>query len=409
MNIKTILITFLLIQNGLLFGQSLKKSLLHNSIDLNNKNGINIICESLSSKKIIAFAESTHGTKEFSLIRYNIIKNLIEDHRTQFIGFEEDFGDMYHFNQYINTANVNLKKLVPLLGLPYKNKEFLDFIEWLKRYNSLKKEHKVSIFGYDMQFNQQSSKAILDILKSSKKIHYSTYENTLTALSKNHYTNYRKVIDQEAINKLLNDLKSLKKDIEYAKNEIPKKDWLSLSLGINVLIQKVECKSLEEQDMKRDFYMAKNIQIFMTEINQSPMAIISHSRHAQKIPTQFFTTLGTYLNKEYESNYFVIGFEFGSGSVRAMKKKENSLGIFNIKRTSDSFSVVMNKSSSKQYYLDLSVLPGNSVLNKNINKVHTLKDIGGNVFKFPLRYNPTEIYDAVIFIKEGNATEEIKK
>jgi len=371
-----------------------------------SENSINIISELLSKKTIIAFAESTHGTKEFSTIRYSIIKKMIENHNVRFIGLEEDFGDVFFFNQYINDITVNLDEYVSFLSLPYHNQEFINFIEWLKQYNTINSKHRVTLFGYDMQFNQQSARVVLDILESfDSKLHV-TYKSMLTELANNHYTNYVKTIDKTSRERILNDLKSLKKEFENTEH-FSKKDWLSLNLGINVLIQKVEAKNSGTQNDQRDYYMMQNIKSVVDQTKNYPLAIISHSRHAQKIPTKFFKTLGTYLNKEYQEDYFVLGFEFGIGSVRAIKTRENSSGIYNIKKIKDSFSRIMNKSPFSQYYLDLDKVHDNSALNENINKTHLFKDIGGYLEQFLLSYNPLEIYDAVIFTKEGNATEKI--
>ena len=389
------------------YSQSISKELNQHLVDVTNQTGIKTVATDLASKQIIALAENSHGTKEFSIIRYTLLKELIQTTSLKNIGFEEDYGDIQLFNQNINGKIDSYKEHIQRLGLPFHNQEFIDFIEWLKNHNDHATE-KVQIYGLDMQYNRGSAYVLLQELSNLEDTIPPAHLDLLNTLKNNHYTGYIKTLDNIEKDKILLDLQELKSHLDKSVqsfNEPARK--IAVTLAIDALIQKVTAKNTSKQMELRNHFMFKNLQTILSYQNQK-FALITHSRHAQKEDLKVFAPLGYYLKQKYKENYFVVGFEFGQGLARASKDQKHKDGIYKIKANDSFTSQLMKKGKPDEFYINFNILEETSNLKKELNKECTFKNIGGVIRPGAYIFlNPLNIYDAVIFVKESTPTTKI--
>ena len=125
----------------------------------------------LSTTKILAMGEVTHGIKEFTDFRITMIKQLIVKSNYKSIVLEADFSGVTYMNDYICYGKGDkLKALNNMRIGVYRNKEFLEFFDWLKAYNQQQPlENRVKIFGSDMQMTMMAVNLINGSAKLKKE------------------------------------------------------------------------------------------------------------------------------------------------------------------------------------------------------------------------------------------------
>src|SRR3990167_8724284 len=126
---------------------------------------------SLVDHSIIMMGESTHGTKEFYKARIELTKFLIENGKLTAITIEGDWPSAFRVNQYVKGELYNLdanEALSEFDRFPlwmWRNREILHFVEWLKSFNSTKRDQdKVGFYGLDLYSLHKSVDAVIHYL-----------------------------------------------------------------------------------------------------------------------------------------------------------------------------------------------------------------------------------------------------
>ena len=154
------------------FDTSSPLALLKRSITpLNNPDDYNTLINRAAQVPFVLIGDSTHGTHEFYQQRINISKRLIQEQGFKLILMEGDWPNIYTLNQYVQsstslTAEQALNAFNPEAAWLWNNKETLDFVKWLKRFNEQlpEGEQKVSLHGMDIYTFSRSKKLVVDYL-----------------------------------------------------------------------------------------------------------------------------------------------------------------------------------------------------------------------------------------------------
>jgi erythromycin esterase-like protein len=119
---------------------------------------LNIISSSIKNKKVIGLGEPVHFLQGYYNVKIQILKHLIKAGDIDAIALEASSIETKKLDQYIKGDNLNIAKILPQLNAGYDFeksglfdcKEILDFLAWLRKENSNRK-NKISIFGIDFQ------------------------------------------------------------------------------------------------------------------------------------------------------------------------------------------------------------------------------------------------------------------
>ena len=128
------------------------------------------LIERSSDCRLILIGEATHGTSEFYRARAEITKELIRQHRCQFVAIEADWPDAARIDQYVRRlASVDGHQWQAFARFPtwmWRNREVLDFIEWLREFNLGidDPQRRVGFYGLDLYSVFTSIRAVLDYL-----------------------------------------------------------------------------------------------------------------------------------------------------------------------------------------------------------------------------------------------------
>jgi len=375
---------------------------------------VNDLIPALKNVSIIGLGEATHGTHEFFVYKSRLIKFLIIEEGFKTIIIEGGFTGSILMNDYITNGKGALSDA--LIGVGYgvwMTQEFVDLMEWVKKYNSNKKEEeKVRFYGCDIQHTVLAAKKVKAYLQTNNKID-STVEDGLNWLierkyfAKNNKGNKQKMDD---FTKKLDSSFALlvKEDAEYVLIEHSKNQ---LKKMIEIIFAK---KST--QVALRDKFMAENIEWIYNYENKQKVIFWSHNEHvANNKEESFQKPTGYYLKEKFNTHYYSFGFGFYNGQNRTYNSKErkwvlNQIPNVSIKNSTDA---IFKQCKYDNFILDFKTVENSLEINDFLNTDLFHRSIGAtyypenNKFRNYRKSKLVESFDGIIFFKETTPSRKI--
>ncbi len=116
---------------------------------INSPNDLDDFIEKIGDAKYVLLGEASHGTHEFYIWRAMISKKLIEEKGFSFIAVEGDWPDCYLLNRYVKSYEDTGKSAYDVVRnfnrwptWMWANWEVIEFIEWLRKHNELRRKKK---------------------------------------------------------------------------------------------------------------------------------------------------------------------------------------------------------------------------------------------------------------------------
>lgn len=394
---KRFILLFLLIQCNCFSQNEINSFPLKHLSPIEETSDLGTLDSLFTNRKIIGVGESTHGTSEFTAMRYRLFKYLVENHEFNTFFLEADVGACQRINRYIQGEKDSVHKALNEVRLwPWLTKEMIDFIEWMREYN-LTAQNKIDFIGCDMQLIED------DILELNR-----LYSMNCDSCSNNEFP--IRVVNRTDTTLLLN---------EYRK-------WNQFKLTCKAQSKNtLLCQSIDQwfnhefttsyRGNFRDSCMAMNI---ITYINKNPNAkgfYFAHNWHVSKtnrindgnIPNT--KTTGHFLYEKYGISYFSIAQDFLSGSFNAIDyvDSEYRMEEFNFesgKRKSIAFQAM--KSKSDLQFVVTNNLPGINKLSMNfIGAIYGNSKSGHPI---PRYRKGLDTYDAFILMRETTPSALLK-
>jgi erythromycin esterase len=156
---------------------------------LYNLKDIDKLLDRVGESQFVLLGEASHGTSEFYRWRSEISKRLILEKSFSFIAVEGDWPDCFNVNKYIKGFSESAQSAFDVLHSfnrwptwMWANKEMVELIEWLKKYNDsiedINKQNKVGFYGLDLYSLWESMEEIIRYLK---KMDPSSLNNAIKA------------------------------------------------------------------------------------------------------------------------------------------------------------------------------------------------------------------------------------
>ncbi|MBE5321149.1 erythromycin esterase family protein [Pedobacter sp. MR2016-19] len=355
--------------------KSLNKNLLEIGKSHDGSDSVNFasFTPSLSSNKIIALGEETHGIKEFTDFRGQIIKYLVSHLNYKVIVLEADFYGTQTLNDYIQKGKGNKYYALLSTGMGiYRTPEFLNIVEWLKEYNFNKpKAEKVSFYGCDMQKSAAIAYISTGNFKLSKELSASAKEGLKLLLGP--IGSHVSGTDKRKLNQLTSELRE-----ELSSHQ----DTSIIARSLMTILQYDEYfqeKYNYNRSKIRDRYMADNvIWIYEHEIKK-PMILLAHNGHISKSPIGTdIKNMGSYLNEKYNEGYYVLGMSFYTGSFSAGSAKTSQMEVFTMPEVKDpeSSEFIFSQCKAQNFILDFKTANKDTEINNFLNKKTYSKNIG---------------------------------
>lgn len=114
--------------------------------------------------RIVMLGEASHGTSEFYRARAAITKRLIEQHGFTIVAVEADWPDAAAIDRIVRKKPVRTGEQ-PFQRFPtwmWRNREFLDFVGWLRDHNGGRPEEaRAGFYGLDLYNLNGSIRAVI--------------------------------------------------------------------------------------------------------------------------------------------------------------------------------------------------------------------------------------------------------
>jgi erythromycin esterase-like protein len=108
---------------------------------------ISEVCNSLAKHEIIGLGEATHGSYKNSVMRFKIIKLLVEKYSIREIVIEDDVKIV---NKIMIDDGVHLQQIMPYLMHPWDNKIMEEMLLYIINWNKNNPDDKVRVYGVDI-------------------------------------------------------------------------------------------------------------------------------------------------------------------------------------------------------------------------------------------------------------------
>ena len=134
--------------------------------------GFGPLLDAIGDAPLVLIGEASHGTREFYRARAEFTKALILRKGFTIVAAEADWPDAYRVNRWVRhasgdpDANAALGDFVRFPRWMWRNREVLEFIEWLRGHNTpLDADARVGFYGLDLYSLHTSMQAVLAYLR----------------------------------------------------------------------------------------------------------------------------------------------------------------------------------------------------------------------------------------------------
>lgn len=315
---KTVIVAFaLLVFNCVVMAQQ--------ASGYGSNNELQTLCRKLGTDNLlVGLGESTHGTREFTLIRTEMVKCLVLDHKYRLFVLEADYMPCTRINEYLATGVGNPAALLLSLRLwPWIHTDFMNLLLWLREYNLSHPDSMVEFAGMDSQYG-----AI-----------YAPRDTVLAQYPEEAQEVYRIADSGGPLNQKIEALRSLIKKASASGTAVD----VRLHYYICCLINRLAKSNAGKYDV-RDENMAELFQSLRSSKGDTVKAILwAHNGHISKQGASLNerTAFGSYLAKKYGKDYAAIGQDFKEGEFLAVdfeNVKERKISTFTLFPTKETLA-----------------------------------------------------------------------
>ena len=389
----------------------------NNSVDirsLTSENFEDLQClkQYLNRKSLVQLGESSHGTKEYNLIKVRLVKFLHEEMGFDVIAFESGFFECFYTYENMNDLTIKNTMRSSIYSI-WRTKEVLNLFEYIKQTQST--EHPLILSGFDCRKSGLYFADRADVLFEMLAKIDSNYADSIfdfdhyllhTGLNYQNYliSNYNLIKS-----KYLNIISFIDQHIDQLISYYPDREYYPIFIkqSIYSTLAEVEHKiayyqnNEDKQYYIRDSAMAANISFLKEELFPDKKIIVwAHNYHIAHDPDQQAwynnaRNMGNWLVEKYRDDLYTIGLYMLKGKTRT----DFNWSIINIElpTTSNSLESILYHARKKYLFTDL--------LNQTYNQ--------GNAWMFyPINAKSSGIaneemiikneYDGIIFIDSSS-------
>jgi len=329
--------------------KALKEIIKENAFIIKNINDIDLspFSSQLTKATVVLLGESSHGTDEFYRIRSQISQKLIKDYGFNAIAVESDWPDQYQINRFVQDMTPKLtakKALSSFKRFPtwmWRNKPFMELINWMRRYNDdLKPNNKVGMYGLDLYSLESSIHEVIKFLdKVDPDAAEKAKENYMCLSTAIHNPELYGLLSnlnlteecRDSVVQQLTELNKRAANFVHDHAEVQKDEYFNLvqnahlvksaeSYYRNMFNKEVFTWNLRDQHM---FDTLQNIQNFLSIKHQKMAKVIvwAHNSHignakATDMGKKGEFNIGQLVKEAYGEHSFSLGFTTYTGKVR---------------------------------------------------------------------------------------------
>lgn len=298
--------------------------------DLNNLKSL------LADRLVVGLGEATHGTKEFFQMKHRMVEFLVKELGFNVFAIEASYSRCKYINDYVLRGIGNLDTATAIQGFwVWRTEEVRDLIKWIKEYNDMNPDNKVSFVGFDLQVNDAAA------LKISQIYHYYNNEKAseIDTLLKNviHFESDRTSLAEckrllSEIDKLILNLVNSKGEYLLSMTDSEFDDFLWNHRILHQYLLAYSYSVIPQNDSLsyyRDKFMAENIFSWIDILpKNSKIVVWAHNGHITFDNVYLgFPAMGKYLKEHLKEKYYSIGFDFQRGKFQSNDRDSNPMTL----------------------------------------------------------------------------------
>lgn len=345
------------------------------------------LCKQLGpTKKIIGLGESTHGTKEFTTIRSEIVKTLIMAHDYRIFVLEAEYLPCAKINEYLRWGKGDPEALLKgVLLWPWINSDLLELIHWMRNFNINNPSDQVYFLGMDSQFSK------LYATKDSIRKHYPAEYHSIFKIVESDDKPKRKIKKLRALSRTIRDQSAT----------------VDARIHYYILCRINRLANSDYRDVDaRDENMAYLVDL-IHEKYKKKIVIWSHNGHIWKKKPSWShrTPAGYHLQQKFKTDYAAIGLDAKRGRFHAVsydKDDLNEIKVFDLEPIKTTLSMQINHQNKRMVVVDCSTMKGKKYINA-IGAIYVSNPQKGDAFASKIKKDKQ--FDYIISIPNSSPTE----
>ncbi|NTU33565.1 erythromycin esterase family protein [Brevibacillus sp. HB1.1] len=380
----------------------------------------------LPAKTIIGFGEATHGNKQFTTLKLDIFKHLVEKQGYRVFAIEGDFGGGQKANEYILGGSGTAQDAAKAIGFTiYHTEEMAALLSWMRAFNEKRDtKDQIHFYGFDMQRYDHNKNGLFSYLKKVDPTLSSKYEKLLTNLNDKTVYNQKVALVQEAIPHIKSLMDQMKQNQSvYIAKSSEKAYELATAFAESIKQNATLRGTNVNYSNTRDRYMADKVMWILSfekkQYGRNNMFIAGHNGHIEKTSTSvgMTTCMGAHLAKALGDQYYAIGSEFYESTFLANDASTNERKAFTVKNSGkDRLAVLFAQTGMADGFLDFAKAKHHQDFYTYLNKAQPISAIGdvfsgwyGKMEKlYTLQMVPAKAFDAIFFVRTATPSVMIK-
>ncbi|HJU75394.1 MAG TPA: erythromycin esterase family protein, partial [Gemmatimonadaceae bacterium] len=115
--------------------------------------------------RVVALGESTHGTREFFLVKHRILEYLVRKHDFTVFAIEANQLAVETINRYVQGGSGAADDVMRAMFRVWNTEEVRDLVEWMRQYNAAHPGRILRFVGYDMQDHRRPADSLAAFLQ----------------------------------------------------------------------------------------------------------------------------------------------------------------------------------------------------------------------------------------------------
>ena len=329
--------------------------------------------------------EATHGTQEFYRERAEITKRLIKEQGFTAVAVEADWPDAFRVNRYVRglsddrNANEALGGFKRFPTWMWRNTVVLDFVEWLRDYNSSFKKGaaQVGFYGLDLYSLYTSIEAVLGYLSkvdpaAAKRAHYrySCFEHFAEDTQAYGYAASFGLSDsceREVIEQLI-ELRRRAADYASRDGRVAQDEFFFAEQNARLVLNaeryyRSMFRGRVESWNLRDRHMAETLGVLVTHLNAqgqtAKIAVWEHNSHLGDARATYMAdhgelNVGQLVRQQYGNDARLIGFTTYTGTVTAASEWDGPAERKRVRPAlNESYEALFNHTGETDFLLSL--------------------------------------------------------
>ena len=302
----------------------------------------------IGEARFCLLGEATHGTHEFYRERAEITRRLIKEKGFTAIAVEADWPDAFRVNRYVRRLGDDRNADEALSGFKrfptwmWRNTVVLDFVEWLRDYNSSLPTNaaKVGFYGLDLYSLYTSIEAVLGYLNKidpaaakRARYRYSCFEHFAEDTQAYGYAanfGLTESCERDVIEQLI-ELRRRATDYASRDGRVAQDEFFFAEQNARLVLNaeryyRAMFRGRVESWNLRDQHMAETLGALVSQLNaqgqRAKVAVWEHNSHLGDARATYMAdygelNVGQLVRERYGSEAVLVGFTTYKGTVTA--------------------------------------------------------------------------------------------